>query len=203
MIRVVSFEAMLGQISVETAILEFKWNRPLSNQILSSGHLMMAALKMDLVACGLIYALSSVSGLTAVAFTGNALPTQIGLCRKFAKDVWISRDLAVSGCQSFWDPTISSTTAVSATSIKIASTSGTVISRSIVSKIVTCLQQAVVVRGLIYTISQPFAGLAISRSRGSFIPDGLYDSSWDGVTPMTGKDTTNCFNFKSEFGRAC
>ena len=51
---------------------------------------MEAALKKELVACGLVYALS-VSGLTAVAFTGNALPTQtteghftIGLCWKLA-----------------------------------------------------------------------------------------------------------------------
>ena len=50
---------------------------------------------------------------------------------------------------------------------------------------------------------QQFAGLAISRSRGSFIPDGLYDSSWDGVTPMTGKYTTNYFNYKSDVGGAC
>ena len=41
---------------------------------------------------------------------------------------------------------------------------------------------------------QQFAGLAISGSRGSFILDGLYDSSWDVVTPMTGKDTTNYSN---------
>ena len=69
---------------------------------------MVAALKMDLVACGLIYALSSVSGLTAVAFTENALPTQtteghfaIGLCREVGRDVWISRHLVVAGSQSF------------------------------------------------------------------------------------------------------
>ena len=54
----------------------FKWSRPLSSQISSSGHLMEAALKKELVACGLVYALSSVSGLTAVAFAGNALPTR-------------------------------------------------------------------------------------------------------------------------------
>ena len=110
-IRIVSFEAMLGQISVVTAILEFNWSRPFSSQILSSVHL-TAALK-ELVACGLVYALSSVSGLTTVAFTGNALPTQtteghftIGLCRENCRDVGISRHLAVAGGQSFKDPTI-------------------------------------------------------------------------------------------------
>ena len=111
-IRIVSFEAMLDQISVETAILEFNWSRPLSTQILSSVHLTVAALQ-ELVACGLVYALSSVSGLTTVAFTGNALPTQtteghitIGLCRENGRDVGISRHLAVAGGQNFKDPTI-------------------------------------------------------------------------------------------------
>ena len=137
----------------------FKWSRPLSSQISSRGHLMEAALK-EFVACGLVYALSSVSGLTSVAFTGHALPTKttvdhftIVLCWEAGRDVWISRHPAVSGCQSFWDPTFSSIIAVSATSIKTASRSGTVISSSIVSKIVTCLQQALVSRGLIFTIS--------------------------------------------------
>ena len=69
---------------------------------------MVAALKKGLVACGLIYALSSVSGLTAVAFTGNALPTQrteghfkFGSCQEVGRDVWISRHFAVTGSQRF------------------------------------------------------------------------------------------------------
>ena len=84
MIRTVSFEAMLGQISLETAILD---SSGVALQISSSGHLVEAALK-ELVACGLVYALLSVSGFTAVAFTGHALPTKttedhftIGLCQ--------------------------------------------------------------------------------------------------------------------------
>ena len=35
------------------------------------------------------------------------------------------------------------------------------------------------------------------------MPDGLYDSSWDSVTPMTGKYTTNCFSYKSDVGCVC
>jgi len=45
--------------------------------------------------------------------------------------------------------------------------------------------------------------VAMSCSGGSFTPDGLYDSSWDSVTPMTGKYTTNYFNYKSDVGCVC
>merc|ERR1712136_604518 len=45
--------------------------------------------------------------------------------------------------------------------------------------------------------------VAMSCSGGSFTPDGVYDSSWDSVTPMTGKYTTNYFSYKSDVGCVC
>ena len=45
--------------------------------------------------------------------------------------------------------------------------------------------------------------VAISCSGGSFVPDGLYDSSCDSVTPMTGKYATNYFSYKSDVGCVC
>ena len=153
-IRVVSFEATSGQISFETAILDSSGVTLSSSQISSSGHLMVAALKEELVACGLIYALSSVSGLTAVALETHGPHEQL---RVFSRLVCAGKLAGTSEFQGILrlqeakvvkiQPslvTVTSITAVSATSIKTASTSGTVISRRLVWKIVTDLHQAVV-----------------------------------------------------------
>ena len=38
---------------------------------------------------------------------------------------------------------------------------------------------------------------------GSFTPDGAYDSLWDSVKPMTGKNTINYFQYQEDVGCVC
>ena len=141
-IRVVYFEATSVKISFETAILHSSGVALSSSQISSSGHLVVEALKEELVACGLIFALSSVSGLTAVALETHCPHEQL---RVFSRLVCAGKLAETSEFQGILrlqvakvvkiQPslvTVTSITAVSATSIKTASTSGTVISRRLV-----------------------------------------------------------------------
>merc|ERR1719374_538871 len=45
--------------------------------------------------------------------------------------------------------------------------------------------------------------VAMSCGGGSFTPDGAYDSVWDSVKPMTGKYTTNYFQYQEDVGCVC
>ena len=45
--------------------------------------------------------------------------------------------------------------------------------------------------------------VAISCGGGSFSPDGAYVSSWDSVTPMTGKYTTNYSQYQEDVDCVC
>ena len=45
--------------------------------------------------------------------------------------------------------------------------------------------------------------VAMSCGGGSFSPDGAYDSLWDSVKLMKGKNTINCFQYQEDVGCVC